>query len=78
MFSRLKAQGVESFFEITKRIVCSWKDSDTPLVNFMCHNWDFKTEEDFKLIEKYLDLLKKEYKVNFITLKEYGEHFDDK
>lgn len=77
MFSRLKVQGVNSFFETTKKIIGSWEGSKVPLVNFMCHNWDFKTEEDFKLVKEYFNLLKKEYKVNFITLKEYGDKFNN-
>jgi hypothetical protein len=76
MFSRLKAQGADSFFKMTKKIIGSWSGTKVPLVNFMCHNWDFKTKEDFKLMKEYFDLLKKEYKVNFITLREYGEKFD--
>ncbi|MBT4858811.1 polysaccharide deacetylase family protein [archaeon] len=77
MFSRLKMQGADSFFETTKKIIGSWKGSEVPLINFMCHNWDFKTEEDFKLMKEYFDLLKKEYKSNFITLKEYGDKFNN-
>tara|TARA_Y100000310_G_scaffold340214_2_gene435230 strand:+ start:1346 stop:2179 length:834 start_codon:yes stop_codon:yes gene_type:complete len=71
MFSNLKLEGFDKFHILSKKILQSWSNKSKPILNFMCHNWDFKSERDFDLMRLYLDNLQKEFKVKFIPLKKY-------
>jgi len=73
MFSNLKQIGLKRFVKLSKKIAYSWPKSKVPLLVFMCHNWDFESDKDFKLFSAYVSLLQKSFKVKFCSLKEYYE-----
>jgi len=71
MFSNLKSLGADRFFNLSKKMVQSWPESRTPLLNFMCHNWDFESKGDVELMIQYLNKLEESFKVRFLSLKDY-------
>jgi len=73
MFSNLKSMGVQNFLSLSQKIVFSWPKKSMPLLNFMCHNWDFSTKKDFDLMGDYLDSLQNTFKVKFLSLNQYHD-----
>lgn len=71
MFSNLKEIGLNRFVNLSKNIIYSWPKSKIPLLVFTCHNWEFESDKDFKLLRDYVSLLQKSFKVKFCSLKEY-------
>jgi hypothetical protein len=71
MFSNLKSRGVDRFFNLSKKIAQSWPENKVPLLNFMCHNWDFESRNDIKLVTQYFNKLEESFKVQFLSLKDY-------
>jgi hypothetical protein len=71
IFSNLKEMGLNKFLNLSNEIVWSWPKEKKPLLNFACHNWDFKTNFDLDLIRSYLNKLENNFKVKFLSLKEY-------
>jgi peptidoglycan/xylan/chitin deacetylase (PgdA/CDA1 family) len=73
MFSNLKKNGLNDFTLLSRKIVQTWPREKTPLLNFMCHNWDFNSQKDFDLVRDYVGNLQNVFKVKFLPLFRYYE-----